>query len=459
MKEKKEATLGISILALCLVVAFIAVGIGVFHFNIAVLLFLSWLLIWPIAAHLGYSFSELEGYAYEMGQKAIAPAAIILAVGMMIATFMASATVPTVLVVGLKIISPKFFLVITFLMCSIMSVIMGTSWGTLGTVGVAMMGVGIGLGVNPAITAGAIIGGAWFGDKMSPMSDSTILCSTITGTYIMDHIRAMMKTTIPATIITCIIYLFMGFAITPKNYDTTTITGIITGLDSLFKIDILSIIPILVVIVMIVRKKGTIVSLLMGSVLASILAVLHQGYSISELGNFIWSGFNCQTDNSILSSLLQRGGMTSMITLIAVFIGGLGLGGILDGTGLLQPIFNSATQKHKSPKGIMLTAWAATLLCILVIADNNFAFVMVGTLFAPLFKENKLKSQNLSRIIEDVGTLGSALIPWNVGAQFAAGVLGVATIQYLPYAFLNWITPIISLIFILAQIKIAKEEE
>ena len=193
MKEKKkDASLSLAILTLVLVVGFIAVGIGVFGINIAVLLFLCWLLVWPVAAYLGYSFEELEGFAYEMAAKCISPAAIILAVGMMIAAFMAAGTVPAILVAGLHLITPRYFLVITFLMCCIMSTIMGTSWGTLGTVGIAMMGVGAGLGVNPAITAGAVIGGAWFGDKMSPMSDSTIMCSTITNTYIMDHIRAMM---------------------------------------------------------------------------------------------------------------------------------------------------------------------------------------------------------------------------------------------------------------------------
>ena len=173
--EKKKASLALSSLAIVLIVAFIAVGIGVFNVNIAILLFLCWMIMWPFAAHLGYSFSEMEGFAYEMAQKCIAPAAIILAVGMMIASFMAAGTGPTILVAGLKLITPKFFLALTFIMFCIMSVIMGTSWGTLGTVGIAMMGVGAGLGVNPAITAGAVVSGAWFGDKMSPMSDSTIM--------------------------------------------------------------------------------------------------------------------------------------------------------------------------------------------------------------------------------------------------------------------------------------------
>ena len=457
--EKKKASLTLSSLAIVLIVAFIAVGIGVFNVNIAILLFLCWMIMWPFAAHLGYSFSEMEGFAYEMAQKCIAPAAIILAVGMMIASFMAAGTVPNILVAGLKLITPKFFLALTFVMCCIMSVIMGTSWGTLGTVGIAMMGVGAGLGVNPAITAGAVVSGAWFGDKMSPMSDSTIMCSTITETYIMDHIKAMMQTTIPAAVVSLVIYLGIGIGISGDSYDASTVDSIMNGLKGMFHINLIPVIPIVVVIVMILMKKGTIVSMMSGTVVAILIAVFYQGYSVADMGTFLYSGFTCDTKNEILISLLNRGGMTSMLSLLAVFVGGLGLGGILDKTGMLEPIFHYITEKYKSPRGIMLMAWCATLLCILVIADNNFAFVMVATLFGSAFQKYNLKSQNLSRILEDVGTLGSALVPWNVGAQFAAGVLGVSTLAYMPYAFLNWMTPILSLAFIILQVKIKKIEE
>lgn len=457
--EKKKASLALSSLAIVLIVAFIAVGIGVFNVNIAILLFLCWMIMWPFAAHLGYSFSEMEGFAYEMAQKCIAPAAIILAVGMMIASFMAAGTVPTILVAGLKLITPKFFLALTFVMCCIMSVIMGTSWGTLGTVGIAMMGVGAGLGVNPAITAGAVVSGAWFGDKMSPMSDSTIMCSTITETYIMDHIKAMMQTTIPTAVVSLVIYLGIGIGISGDSYDASTVDSIMNGLKGMFHINLIPVIPIVVVIVMILMKKGTIVSMMSGTVVAILIAVFYQGYSVADMGTFLYSGFTCDTKNEILISLLNRGGMTSMLSLLAVFVGGLGLGGILDKTGMLEPIFHYITEKYKSPRGIMLMAWCATLLCILVIADNNFAFVMVATLFGSAFQKYNLKSQNLSRILEDVGTLGSALVPWNVGAQFAAGVLGVSTLAYMPYAFLNWMTPILSLAFIILQVKIKKIEE
>lgn len=455
-KQHKEATLGKSILCITLVVAFICVGMAVFAANIAVVLFLSWLIVWPFAASLGYSFSDLEKFAAEMGAKCIGPATIILAVGMMIASFMASGTVPTILVIGLHIINPTFFLVISFLLCCIMSVITGTSWGTLGTVGIAMIGVGAGLGVNPAITAGAIVSGSWFGDKMSPLSDSTIMCSTITNTYIMDHIKAMMHTTIPAALISLVLYLILGFSSHKSTYSLSTIDKISSGLGSMFHLNIIALLPIVIVIILMVMKKGTVVSLLAGTISAGLVAICMQGFTLTQILNFAYNGFSCKSSNKIIVSLLNRGGIISLISLLAVFIGGLGLGGILQGSGLLKPILKYCQDNFHSPRTILLAAWVATLICILVVADNNFAFVMVGTLFAGIVKKYNLKSQNLSRILEDVGTLGSALIPWNVGAQFAAGVLGVTTISYTPYAFLNYITPIISLLFIIFQINIVK---
>lgn len=458
-KPKKKATLSHSVLVLALIVAFIAVGVGVFEMNIAVTLFFSWLIVWAVAATMGYKFSELEEFAYDMAKKCIVPAAIILAVGMMIASFMAAGTVPAILSVGLKIITPKLFLVLTFLMCMVTSVLTGTSWGTLGTIGVAMMGVGTGFGVNPAITAGAVVGGAWFGDKMSPMSDSTIMCSTITGTRLMDHVKAMMHTTIPAAVISAVIYLIIGFTTSGTNYDHAIVDEILGSLGGLFNLNIVVILPIIIVVALIVMKKGTVLALFAGTVSASVIAIVLQGYSVAELGDFLYNGFSCESGSEIVDSLLQRGGMSSLLSLLAVFVGGLGLGGMLDKTGLLTPILDAIKNHTKSPRGIMIAAWVATLLCIIVIPDNNFAFVMVGTLFAPLYRAYDLHTKNLFRVLEDVGTLGSALIPHNVGAQFAAGVLGVSTLAYLPYAFLNWITPIISLLFIVFQIRCDKSEK
>ena len=197
----RESTLLYSLVALLCIVVFMACGYVFLSANFAILLFLGWLIAAAFAMGLGYKFTEIENLAYQSAQKGIGPAAIIMAVGLMIASFMAAGTVPTVLVVGLKSINPSIFLTVAFILCCITSLITGTSWGTIGTVGVAMIGVGAGLGADPAITAGAIVSGAYFGDKMSPLSDSTILASTMTGTELWTHIKNMLWTTLPGAIL------------------------------------------------------------------------------------------------------------------------------------------------------------------------------------------------------------------------------------------------------------------
>lgn len=457
-KPKKEATLLISVLTLAVVVAFVAAGVSVLNLDISLMLFLCWLVVAPFAAVLGYNFFELEDLAYEMAKNCIGPAAIIMAVGVMMGAFMAAGTVPTVLVAGLQVITPGLFLVTTFILCCMMSMIMGTSWGTIGTIGIAMSGVGLGLGMDPAITAGAIVGGAWFGDKMSPMSDSTNLCAAVTKTKLMDHVRYMLWTTGPAAVISIVLYGIIGFSSSANAFDRTQVAEIIGSLRGLFKIDFVAVIPLIVVIVMIIMRKSTIVSLLSGTVTAAVVAVLYQGVSLADIGSVMYGGYSVESDNAVIASLLNRGGMSSMLSLIATFVGALGLGGILNGTGLLKPLFDALTRGVKSAKGVMAMAWFLTLICILVISTNNFAFVMVGTLFAPIFEKYNLKSQNLSRILEDVGTTGSVLIPWNVGAMFVVGVLGVPTVQYAPYAYLNIFTPIISLAIALTGFKVLRTD-
>jgi NhaC family Na+:H+ antiporter len=458
-KEKLKPSLTFSVITLAALVLFVALGVGVLKLNIALLLFLSWMVVAPFGAKLGYDFRELEGFAYNMAKECLAPAAIIMSVGILIGAWLASGTVPTVLVVGLSVISPKLFLFITFALCSVVSMIMGTSWGTMGTVGVAMLGVGNGLGINPAITVGAIVSGAYFGDKMSPMSDSTNLCATVTKTDIMEHIKYMSLSSIPAWIISAIIYTGIGFAQAGSYYDHAQIDFIISSLNSVFKIDIIPIIPIAIVIILLFRRKSVVMSLLIGALSGAAVVVLYQGFSVVEIGNFMFKGFSIQTDNAILANLLNRGGMVNMLTLIATFIGALGLGGMLNESGMLQPLLDALSSRIKTSKSLMIITMIITWISVAVIPTNNFAFAMIGTLFPPLFEQYNLKSHNLARILEDCGTLGNVLVPWSVGAMFVTGTLGIPATQYAPYAFQNYITPLISMIFILTNYKIRRIDE
>lgn len=456
IKDKKTPTWQYSIIAFAVIVLFIALGFAIYKIDFAILLFVAWLIAGLFAIPLGFKFREIEDLAYESAKKCIPSSAIILAVGIMIAAFMAAGTIPSILVAGMEIITPKFFLPFTFLFCCVISVATGTSWGTAGTVGVAMIGIGTAMGINPAFTSGAIISGAYFGDKMSPLSDTTILASTLTETDIFVHIRTMLWTTIPAAVLCVIVYGVMGIMTANDNYDRAAADAFVETLKGLYHINLLPVIPLIVVIVMILMRKSTVVSLLAGALIAALIAVVYQGCQVSELGTFLTSGFVAKTEDTMVTSILNRGGLTSMLKLLSIFISALGLGGILSGTGILQPIFDMLVKKIKNGKGVLLSAYVTTWIGITLVPTYNFPFVMDATLFNPLLKRYNLKSENLSRIMEDVGTLGGTLMPWSTGPVFVAGVLGVSAASMCQYNFLAMFVPIISLIYILTGFGLKK---
>ena len=455
-KEKRSPTLALSVAALAAICLFIAVGVGPLGADVSIMLFLSWLVFAPFGAYLGFSFSELESAAYDMAKKGLSASTIIMAVGITIGTWMASGTVPTVLVLGLELITPHLFLLVTMVLCSCMSLVTGSSWGTMGTAGVAMFGVGAGLGIDPAITLGAIVSGAYFGDKMSPMSDTTLMASTITGTPLMTHVRYMCYTGGPIWILSGVLYTLIGMMIGGDNYDATRVEEIIASLSELFRIGFVPLIPILVVVVMLLLRKNTILTMLTGSILATIVAVIWQGMPLADVLACMNDGFSIETEDAVLSSLLNRGGMEGMLSLLATFIGALGLGGMLANTEIMEPVIQAMTKIIRSGRSLMVVTMLLTYFCLLFVATNMFAFAMLGTLLAPLFARYNLKSQNLSRILEDCGTLGGVLFPWNVGAIFVMGLFELSPLQYGPWAFQNYLTPIVTLLYALTGFKIAK---
>ncbi|MDY5930732.1 MAG: Na+/H+ antiporter NhaC family protein [Candidatus Ornithospirochaeta sp.] len=457
--EKKSPSLALSVCALLTIIVFVAVGYLTVKANFTVMLFACWLIMAAFTLPLGYRFSEIEGFAYKGAKNGVGPAAIIIAVGILIASFMAAGTVPTILALGLKVINPVIFLPLTFILCIATSLITGTSWGTIGTMGVAMIGVGTTLGVNPGMTAGAIISGAYFGDKMSPVSDSTILSSTLCGVELWDHIRNEAYTTIPGAVIALVLYTVIGFTTGKGSYDPEYVNQVVSALGSVFKLDIIALLPIIVVLVLICMKKSTIGAILIGAVVAFFIAVLHQGYSVAEVCSFLNSGFKCGSEDAFLKGILNRGGISSMMSLVGLIIVALGLGGIIGETGILTPIFAFVSDRIRTAKGLLVTLWVLVWICVILVPTYNFAFVILSTLFVPLLDKYGLSSKNVSRILEDVGTLGGNLFPWGVGAVYATGVLGVPTVQSAPFNFLCYIVPVISLVYILTGFRTIKSAE
>lgn len=274
----------------------------------------------------------------------------------------------------------------------------------------------------------------------------------------MDPYQNMLWTTLPGAILCLILYTVLGFSGASDSYDTSAIDSIISAMNDIYHIDFLAVLPLLVVMVLIALRASTVGSLLIGTVLGSVIAVVYQGYSPKEMAAFLYSGFVVNSEDSFLTGILNRGGLTSMMSLVAMIIVALGLGGIISETGLLKPVFEAITRSIRSAKGVLLMAWVIVWMCVCIVPTYNFAFVLVPTLFNPLMKRYHLKTENLSRILEDVGTLGGNLFPWCVGPVFASGVLGISTAQYWPYVFLSILVPIISLIFIFLGFKTKFED-
>lgn len=462
MKEnvKQKPTFGYALATILLVVGLVMGGMMKFGASITTMFLLSWLIVIPAAMRLGYTNSELEEYAFDVGRNAFQSNMIILSVGALIGAWIASGTIPALVYGGLKIITPKYFLLTTLVLCSLTSIATGTSWGTLGTAGLAMISIGTSLGIPAGLTAGTIISGAFFGDKMSPLSDSTNLAPAVCGGDLISHIKHMLYTTVPAYIISAVLYTVIGFKYADKSINWEEINAVSEILRSNFKIGIIEYLPILLLLVLLLRQKPAIVSILSSAVVAGILAVFRQGQSMSDTLSSMLSGYSIDTGVFYTNKLLNRGGIMSMAeTVILVFTVFL-IAGILQKTGFLEALLNPIISKigNSRPKLVGAT-FIVSYLSSAFSGSMMFTSVLVGTLMSPLYKEFKLKPENLSRIIEDTATLGGPLIPWNQNAMFASQTLGVSPLEFIPYCFLSWITPIISLFYGITGISMTTYED
>ncbi len=443
----KIPSIGLASLVLAIIVLFIAIGMIIFKADIRILIFICWLIVLPFAIKIGYSSKEIANFAYDMIRTSMTPIMIILSVGAMIGSWIASGTVPTFIYAGLKIISPQYFLVTTLLLCSISSLITGTSWGTIGTSGLAMMIIGNSMGIPSGITAGAIVCGAYFGDKMSPISDTTVFAPAVSGGKLLNHIKHMLWTTTPSYIITAILFLIIGFKYSTSNFDYSQINQVSAEMAKSFNLGIIPLIPAVIVIYLLVKNAQPYSSILFGSVVGAIVAILYQGVSVNKALSFLYSGYVSTSGLPFIDTLLTRGGITRTYSTVGLIIFAIGLGGILNGTGIFAAILNSISNKIQSVKTLVISTMLVSYITNILGASSTFSATITGTLMQPLFRSMRMRPENLSRIIEDAGTLGGPIIPWNTASLFPASVLGVSPYAFIPYCFLCYINPIISLIY------------
>ncbi|MGM0949372.1 MAG: Na+/H+ antiporter NhaC [Bacillota bacterium] len=440
-------------------VSVISIGILVFDAPIQILMFISMLVLIPFMMGLGFTYKQVEKSMMKSMSRALQPGLILLTVGILIGAWIASGTVPTLIYYGIHAISPQFFLVTTLVFCSLVSVATGTSWGTVGTAGVAMMGVGATMGIPAGLTAGAIVSGAYFGDKMSPLSDTTNLAPTVSGGEIFSHIKHMLWTTIPAYIIAAIIYTIVGLRYNSASVNSESVNQLTSYLNETFHLGLVPVIPIVVLIALLMLKKPAIPSIFIGAAVGGVIAMFYQGLSFQDVMNTFYGGYTVESGIDMVDSLLQRGGLSSMLSLIALFLFALGLGGMLAESQVLEALIASFAHKIKHTGTAVFVTIIVSYLTLAIGGSVYFSTVMGGTLMRPIYERLNLKPENLSRVLEDSGTQAAPLIPWTGGGLYTAGALGIATVAYLPFCFLAFITPLVSLFYGITGLTMTKKEK
>ena len=384
---------------------------------------------------------------------------IMLLVGALIAIWIASGIVPMLIYYGLALISPKIFLTICCISCAIVALCTGSSWSTIGTVGLALIGVGTVMGINQGLVAGAIISGAFFGDKMSPVSDTTNLAPAMVGTDVITHIKHMIYTSGPAIIISLSIYLAIDIFYSPPSMEKSQLENLQELISNHFNVSLWLLIVPVAVVVMVARGLPAMPALILGIFLAVLAVPIFQwdylvfaleggvtfSNSYSLILNILASGFSIESGAVMTDQLFNRGGMASMMDILFLVFTAMIFGGVMEASGMLQSLAGATISKVKSIGGLVASTLASCLFVNISAANQTMAIIIPARMFALTFKEFNLHPKTLSRACEDAGTVTAPLIPWNTNAVFCASALGVATIDYLPYVFFAFISPMVSL--------------
>jgi len=462
-KTKREATLLEALLPVVITIGLLMYAVlPVFEVgqDVHIALILGALIASIVAiTRLGYTWKEVEDGIISTISDTMQAIIILAIIGMIIGTWILGGIVPTLIYYGLQILSPGFFLIAACLLCCIVSLATGSSWTTAGTVGIALMGVAAGLGVNPGAAAGAIISGAYFGDKMSPLSDTTNLAPAMAGANLFDHVRHMVYTTGVSLAIALIGFGILGAGYAGKELDISAINEILNLMKESFNINPLLLLVPIIVIVMVARKVPAIPGLFIGTLLGGVAAMIFQGASFAGVTDAMQYGVVSETGNEMLDSLLTGGGYQSMMWTISLILAALTFGGVLEKTGMLETI-GKVILKYAKSTGALVTATIFTSIFTNVLAgDQYLALVLPGKMYKDEYRKRGLAPRNLSRCLEDAGTLTSPLVPWNTCGAAMSTYLGVPTIEYFPYCFLNLVNPIVSIIFGFTGITMMKLED
>jgi NhaC family Na+:H+ antiporter len=458
MKLTEHANPGLLLALTPVILTLLILGTQIFYFGVFephIPLAIGLAITSIVGIKLGLKWKDIEEGVFHVIHVALPSVSVLITVGMIIGVWIASGTMPSIIYYGLKVISPEMFLAAGMIICAVVSVSLGTSWATVGTVGLALMGIGEGFDIPMYWTAGAVVSGSFFGDKISPLSDTTNLATAVTGTELFSHIKNMMATTIPAMLIALTIYLLVGFfVIDTESVSFEKISGITNALDDNFNISVWLLLPALIVMGLAIKKYPPIPSLFAGVVVGGATAMIAQGQSLQSIFDFANNGYSIETGIAEIDSLLNRGGIQSMMWTISLILIALGFGGALEKTGCLRSIINAVKSKVHSFAGTQMAAIATAFATNLVAGDPYLSVALPGRMYSPVYRGMGYSTLNLSRGIEEGGTLMSPLIPWNAGGAFVITALGLGIAEgnmenllYIPLAFACWLSPVIGIFY------------
>ena len=463
-REPRMPKLWEALITLLILIVVLSVGIVIFEASVHVPMFVGVCAAAIMAMYLGYKWEDIEKMMMDGIYKALQSVCILIIVGILIGVWINSGVVPTMIYYGLQIIHPSIFFVATVLVCSITSLATGTSWGTMGTMGVAFLGIGFGLGMNPGMTAGAILSGAYFGDKMSPLSDTTNLAPAMAGTDVIAHVKAMMLPTAITYVITLIFFGVLGVTqYHGGEADMGRVTEFANALNAvhggLFNINPILLLPPVIVIVAVALKMPAIPGITLGIFAGGILGLIFQpgscdlgtlfnfgldGFTFSdELKEVLQASLSTETYDTLIE-LLEKGGIMGMMNSVAMTIIAMMFGGIMEGTHQLEVVVDRIKKLAKGPAGLVTVTEITCVLSNMTMPEQYISIVVPGRMYAEEYRKMGLHPSVLSSALEGAGTVTSALVPWNTCGVYISDTLGLGVAEYGIYAMFNWLMPIVN---------------
>lgn len=462
-RAKRKPTTFQALLPIVSMFVILGIGYGVLKLKTEPLILIASIIAGCVAYSLGYSWKEMQDAIVEKIASTMPAMLILWSVGLLVGGMMFCGAVPMIIYYGVQIINPQFMLVTSFLGAALLSLVTGTSWGSAGTIGVAMMGIAGGLGVSLPATAGAVVSGAFFGDKLSPLSDTTNLAPMAAGSELYEHIKHMLYTTIPATLVALSVYTFMGFNNPVGTTESATAELMKQQLSEMFTFNPIILLPMVIVIVGSIAKWPTLPTMVSAGFLGIFLGVVVQGFSLNDGFTVLVSGFDVTMTNfggepsAEIIRLLNRGGITSMMSTSTLVFAAMCFAGIINVSGMLNTVLELLLKRIKSTTGLICSTIAACFTVALTTGNSYLSILVPGQLFKDAYPQKGLAAKNLSRTLEDSGTVLVPLIPWSAAGAYMAATLGVDVLDYLPYAILCYTGIIMAVICAITGFGIAKD--